>query len=273
MKKVLAVLSFMTLLLFSCTNDENSNPNITPTNDESSILLKKIISENNGNITTSIYSYDGNKIVSVSNDNGDLTKFTYTGNLITKMEIFENNTLVETNIYEYDTNERLTLLKNYQGTTTDTLWFYEEFVSNSDGTTTVNHYYVDFDGEFLLDNNNNPYIFKKDKFYFENNEIIKRVRTEYELNNGVQTEIIGNETTNWTYDDKNYYFKNVVGLNKLISKHIFKGYNYQHNILSSNDEGSVITATNSYTYNSDNFPVTCIRNNGSGNLTNIQYIY
>lgn len=91
MKKLLLLFSVLTLVVTSCSNDDNASNGDSSTEDTS--ILPKTISYIYPSIylgtnSKSIVTYDGNKIVSSIKD-GSKTIFTYTGNVITKQEQFD----------------------------------------------------------------------------------------------------------------------------------------------------------------------------------------
>lgn len=87
MKKIISILSLIAIVFTSCSNDENQSPVIV-----SSTLVKKIANIKGDNVVYSEnITYDGNKIISITNENGYETKYYYTGNLITKQEEIDAN--------------------------------------------------------------------------------------------------------------------------------------------------------------------------------------
>ncbi len=86
MKKISLLFSALTLVLTSCSNDNNTSTVDT------SILPKTISytypSIDLGTNSKSTLSYDGNKMLSSIKD-GSKTIFTYTGNVVTKQEQFD----------------------------------------------------------------------------------------------------------------------------------------------------------------------------------------
>lgn len=94
MKKtqVIATLILFSALLFSCSNNEQPNSNV------SSKILPNIIYLNQ---KEHFFTYDGNKLVSIVSDQEKYV-YTYTGDLITKMQCYRNyNEVYETILYKY----------------------------------------------------------------------------------------------------------------------------------------------------------------------------
>jgi hypothetical protein len=86
MKKIVCFLCAITLVLTSCSSDNDSS--------YKNFLLPKTEIYTFGSLpgdnTTVTYVYEGNKIVSLTYDEGAKTVFTYTGNLITKAIYTQN---------------------------------------------------------------------------------------------------------------------------------------------------------------------------------------
>ena len=114
MKKILCLFGALSLLLTSCSSNDDSDNNNT---DADTVLLKKTITtDSEGDAVTSIYTYDGNKIVSIIDDSGDVNEYyTYTGNLITKLEYkFPDGSIDQVNTYTYNADGTVTA-KSYGG--------------------------------------------------------------------------------------------------------------------------------------------------------------
>lgn len=260
MKKIILTLSIFTLALNSCSNDETTD---TPIDISSGILLKKTIDNDGVDVITTNYTYNGNKLVSISDDTGYQENFIYTGDLITSTQEYDNGGLYSTNTFEYNTSGKITFFKRFDE-------FGDEYVRegynyNSDGTITIDSYDV---GTF--DINGNPYIFKKETLFFTNNEISKVVSKSYD--SGLN--LTNTSTRNFTYDTKNNPFINITGFEKF---YFGEGDLYQGginvNLLTASQVGASGSDVYQYTYNSSNFPVTSTYNYNSGGSGTIQYFY
>lgn len=102
MKKTYLLLLIFFLASCSSSNDDITLPNDNGNNDETSILVTKVIT----NGETSTYSYNGSKISQIQNiTKGIITTFTYTDDLIT--QVSTNGPNSQTAQYTYDDNKKL----------------------------------------------------------------------------------------------------------------------------------------------------------------------
>lgn len=233
MKKILCLFGALTFGLTSCSSDEDSSG--SPSSDL--VLLKKTITtDSDGEKVTTIYKYDGNKIVSITDSEGEFNRyFTYTGDLITKIEYkLPDGTVDQINRYEYDLNNRLVTFVRVEPL--DDWGNKEVYTYNTDGTITAQNYNGD----------------SKSQTYFDGVTTIKFV-------NGEVSEIIpdGNWTGHhkYTYDTKQNPLKNVLGFDKLAFEDGgADGVN--HNILTDKDvEENDLWENSTYTYNENGYPV------------------
>lgn len=230
MKKLFALVSAFALVFTSCSNDEDDNSNNIP-----DVLVTKIIETYDDNSTyTTEYVYSGTKLVSSTGSDGEYELFTYTGNLITKIEYFlSDDTLDELETYTYDSSDRLISFVRVFPTNTD--WGNKEtYTYNTNGTISVNYYSGDYNSQTNLD--------QTGVITFLNGEISQIATSD------------GN-TDDYTYDNKNNPFKNVLGYNKI----------YFTDALTDGVVNNVVTMTssltggsyvNTNTYNSNDFILT-----------------
>lgn len=215
----------------------------------SGILLKKTIdTDSNGDKITTIYNYNGNKIVSSIDDSGESNIYvTYTGDLITKIEYkFPNGTVEQTDLYTYNSNGKLS---SYVRIDPIMKWGNKEvYTHNSDGSISVKNYIGDDLSQTQEDGGGTV------KFL-----------------NGEVSEIINTSSPKMTYqfDNKNNPFKNVTGMDK-IAFTAGIGDGILHNVISESYDADVFTTT--YTYNTDSYPVTSIYTE-YGLKTTTQYFY
>ncbi len=229
MKKLIYILA-IAVASFSCSKDDAPSTNTNIDN----ILVKKITeTDASGNSTTYVHNYNGNKIVSIVNqdDSGDKEVFTYTDNLVTKIETYTEGEIVETSVYAYKDGKidhiEITYLdeehyefkkakklsankrsfKKTSGSEFSEIKERQEFTYNSNGTITIEDY---------------DYDLTEEKF------IRRPTTTTVKLLNGMQSEItISSQFEEleykfeakliFKYDDKNNYYKNIVGLNNFMN--------------------------------------------------------
>src|ERR1044072_7607331 len=100
MKKILsmaAIALFMSMT--SCSGDDSSE---TTNPSTETVLLKKIITtDEDGNAVTTNYTYDGTKLVKVTDSQGLVSNHYYEGDLPVKVEYFENNVLTQRDVFTY----------------------------------------------------------------------------------------------------------------------------------------------------------------------------
>jgi hypothetical protein len=245
MKKILCLFGALTLLLTSCSSDDNESND----NTDAVLLKKTIITDSEGDAVTSIYTYDGNKIVSIVDDSGDVNEYyTYTGNLITKLEYrFPDGSIDQVNTYTYNAEGKLVTFVR-----TQTNYVHKEvFTYNADGTVTAESYSGDSESELMEGTVNT----------------IKFV-------NGEVSEIISPDASNeehvYTYDTKNNPMKNVIGMDK-IAFIDGEGNGVKFNILTDTSEDELWT-NSTFTYNDNGYPTKEV-DTGTDSLGNTEFFY
>jgi len=236
------------LLMASCGNDDSADT--TPA--ETTILLKKSIeTDEDGYVLTSIYTYDGNKIISATYSDDTKDVFTYTNDNITQIQTYDSNALDEEEMFEYNGNGQVTtyIYKSYGSGD------YAErstYVYNTNGTVTVTEYTGTHSAQTTLRGTR--------VITVVNDNITKNVFTD------ADGEISDTET--FTFDDKNNPLKNILGIKAINMAYGIDGVN---NILTEWSGGSQ-DYTYAYTYNSNDFPVT-FTSNDDGYTSTTQYFY
>jgi hypothetical protein len=245
MKKAIYFLTLTVLFLHACSSsDDNSSDSPSP----SLILCKKIIETDPDGVYTTNYTYNGNKIIKgtllINYNNGSsgerIANFTYDGELISQTEIFVNNTIVEKWIYNYNQNNKLAsyIELNYTNNTGRKM----VYTHNANGT--INS--IEYSGNLVAQNT----VESDNVITFSNGEVISLVENYGGFS----------KTSTYIYDNKNYAFKNVLGLDK-ISFAVVGTFisEISHNLIqiTTTQSGAPTSVTNvEYTYNSDNFPTT-----------------
>jgi hypothetical protein len=251
MKKKLLCLFSVLLVFSSCSSDvtrEDDDTTVVTNPTEGQIFLKKTVEKKaNGTTETTIYTYDGNKIVSqVYNNTKEGIYYTYSGDLITKMEFkLADGSIEQINTYKYDGNKKLTEFLRTQPGQED--WDTKDtYVYNVDGTVSV----FDEDG------------FKNSTITFLNGEV---------------SEVVSTNSPNfkYTYDTKNNPFKNVLGMDKIAFVD-GEGNGILHNIIteisSYGTDNITTTTTSKITYNADGYPTKSFDNFEDAGTTT-EYFY
>jgi hypothetical protein len=253
MKKIVLLLSVVALAFMSCSKNEDETVALVV--DTNEVLLKKMaVTDIDGTITTN-YVYNGNKLVSATDNDGYQENYTYTGNLITSTQEIDNGG-VTNNTFEYNANGDLIFFKRFDGATGEE-FSRDGYVYNLDGTITVNRY-TNLTGV--------PSIWETDKLYLENGEIIKVIKTNLTLGSS--------NTRNYTYDAKNNPYKNILGFTKVIYGEGDLMYGGRlSNCLTDIPVGSGNSDTYGYSYNSSNFPITGTYTSTNGENATYAYFY
>jgi len=249
MKRSAFALSLLCLTMVSCTGNDDETSN------ESGVLLKKTIEvDEDGETLTSLYTYNGNKIVSADFE-GDKILFTYAGNNISKMEFLDGEGVVEQiDSFTYDANGRVATFVSIEPN--DDYGRKEVYVYDSDGTVAVTYYGGDDISQTTLYGTGRV-------FYGANNEISKIE----EYHDGLT------DIHNYTYDSKNSPFKNILGFDKLTFINS-EADGALHNLLTENLATNNFNEniTYEYTYNSSDYPKTSIEDS-DGFIITTQYFY
>ena len=260
MKNAIYLFGFISLLIVSCTND---NDIITPLSSDSNVLLQQKIEIVNGESSTSNFDYLGFKI---NNQTDPVKSFTYeyVGDLISKItfQAFDDINHKKEQLLQYDNINRLSqVIELYHYGPNAPLGYKNVYTHNNDNTISFNQ----FKGDLIMQeipNGSGKY------FLNENGEVDKF--EQYNTNGDLSISV------NFFYDTKNAPMKNVKGFDKLFF--VNEGKNHNITSLTINSEGSPeIQAVYTFEYNSDDFPenqtITHISENDIIINKSIQYVY
>lgn len=253
MKKLLTLVSALTLMFTSCSKDEEqvSVPTLAP------ILVTQIVEtvEYGGNSQTYTlgFNYNGNKLISQTRNGVEISNVIYEGNLIKQINYLNNGSVVRENVYTYDTSERLVTFHQieYDNISGD----YESvfnYTYNSDGT-------VSYTSQSGYSPNLN--YSSSGTINFNSDGLIYQVETSY------------GKTTTYTYDNKNSPLKNILGVNKIpfeegVANPMFRNYLSKVEV----DNFGTYTTNYTHTYNSNNYPIQSIEDDNSEKFTRV-YTY
>lgn len=253
MKKIIVLLSGIILLLSSCSSDDAGSAQ------SDSILVKKVVSVDADGVEgmTFNYSYTGNKINTVSVSNGQKVVYFYTGNLITKTERYlaANGPLELEAVFQYDANERLVTeeIKYFMDSSLTT----RNYTHETDGTVSFLEYTGEI-GSITELVSTGKYFFNADK------EVVKFQTTN--VNSNFTT------TTNFTYDNQNSAFKNVLGWDKVFSNLTGKTNNVLTSTIVAEDDVVLDSYSNQYEYNTQGYPTSNTTTIGS-TTNKVNYFY
>jgi hypothetical protein len=254
MKKILCLLIVAIGLFWSCIPNPEENPDPEVFVNTNVLLTKTIAVFNNGNVITTNYTYDGNKLVSIIDNNVSDPRneyYTYTGDLITKIESKAiDGTIVETEVFSYNSDNKLTseVVSNLIDNNGDKY----NYVYSTDGTISVT--------QFIGNATTQTQLNSTETITFADGEVATIISSS------------GNNLT-YTYDSKNNPLKNVTGMDKIAysgseSRGILHNIIKEVNTLPSN----AYTFTYAFTYAND-YPISSTQDDlGVGEYTT-QYFY
>lgn len=253
MKKKLLCLFSAILVLSSCSSDVTREDDVIVDEIQPGdlVLLKKTIEKyENGRTRTTIYNYNGNKLVSQVYDNSkEGIYFTYTGDLITKMEFkLADGTVEQVNSYEYDAKGKLTIFKRIDSI--EDLGNKEVYTYNADGSVSV----LEYIGDSKIQTKENA----TRKITFLNGEVAEITSTN-------------SPNHKYTYDTKNNPSKNILGMSKIAFVDA-EADGVSHNTLTDTSGDEVLTSY-TYTYNTGNYPLTSVEISKEEGKLSTQYFY
>ena len=215
-------------MMTSCSDDDSTSNN---NNNTDNVLLKKTIIQSGEGTITSNYTYNGTKLVKITGSDGSSSEYFYTGDQLTRARHFGPD-LDQEDFYTYDSQGRLTefLYLSY-----NVEWGNKNvYTYNQDGTITVKEYIGDVDSQTQLNDTGT--------ITLQNGNI-----TKYDL---------GNQKYAYTFDSKNSPSKNITGDAAMTLAFTDGGLNNQLTYTSTYNGVTEESSVYSYTYNSDNYPVT-----------------
>lgn len=232
MKKIIGLLSFAFLVLFSCSSDNDESSNLS-----NPILVKEIEVTYEGKTFIQKNTYDGNKIKNTTSQTGLIVNYTYTGDVITKKEDIDVQKGVSSvSEYTYKDGKVISVLNSvildyYLKPVYESL---RKYTYNEDGTVSYQLYKV------------NSVTGAQE----EKDELAGKLTLK---NGNIVRDDFSNRTTFiYEYDNKNNAYKNILGYNLLLESD--KGPN---NLVKSftiyNDKASD-PDINLYEYNSEGYP-------------------
>ncbi len=256
MKTKIMLLS-IALLAISCSNDSNT---VDPV-DSTPILLTKLM--NNGE--TYVYTYNGSKIVQEKGlVDGDISNFTYTGDLITKIvSTSSNGAPTSTETFTYDSSNRL---------------IKAEDISGSNSTVTTFNYLSADHVTIIEKHTSGNYVktYTRDAYLNTDGSVKSYTQTIQATQNGTIVETGTGNLQPIVYDNKNNPFKNVTGLKNIqvynqvdqASEHNVLSYKLVNSTTGSGSSGiSSDIFTQTYQYNSNNFPTQSVLKSYDNNNT------
>ena len=243
--------SIFVLTFYSCSNE----------NDDSVKLLKKVVeTSEEGTSETTLFTYNGNKIVSIDGVQ-KLTDFTYTDGLITKIATLNKTNQILATI-EYRYLEGKLVKAEFLGNCRI------NYIHNSDKTVSYNKFAIGYGNQEVKEYHG--------VLYFENENFIKDKRT---LDN-IAAGVLSKYSVSFDYDSKHNPLFNIQGYKKLLFyNEVISSYNslISTAITSVSKDDKIISSAKfykkSFTYDLDNYPVEQVSENGNTGYMKSQRFY
>ena len=253
MKKMIAMAFVAITMMTSCSDDDSSNTNDP---EEFGLLPKQITyTYGNGDVSTTTYNYDGNKITGYTATGGYDVDYTYTNGFLTKIVTHMDSDFIGETTFTYDDNNKLATRVTMNPDGDGMFAMKIVYTHNNDGTITLTY--------FSGDEEEQTESLGSNLITMENGNITSI--TLYELDGSV------NYTTYFTFDNKYSAFKNVFANDILV---LSEGRGGVNNILT-----SILSPfpdhvlSSEYTYNSEDLPVTQTMFDDGEMDTQIEYTY
>ncbi len=226
------------IAFFSCSTDSNDSPEIET--DDSTLLKKTIETDSEGEVYTTNYTYDGNKLISVISDGGYKNIYTYENNNLVREDQYIDGDLVAYVILEYNTEGKVSIFTEsfLEASGLSPRKYKHIFTYNNDGTITTEVYGSYSGSEFELD--------WTEIITLDGKNIIKVNSSD--------------DTISYTYDNKNGAFKNIHAIEVLnfLTENEFGQliYGNTNNATSIKYEYSSVVSTETYefSYDDNNYP-------------------
>ncbi|MFV8342289.1 hypothetical protein [Flavobacterium sp. XS2P39] len=249
-KSIYWILSIFLLTLYSCSNDS----------DDSVKLLKKVIeTSENGTSVTTLFTYDGDKIVTTDGV-GKHTDFSYTDGLISKIVTLDKTSqFIETIEYTYIAGElvRAKSLNNY----------IINYIHNSDETVSYEKLAINAGSQQVK--------MYHGILYFQNENLI---RDERILDNTAPG-VLSKYSVSFEYDSKYNPLFNILGYKKLLElkEAISSNNSLISTVITSVSKDDQITSSatfyrNSFTYDFENYPTELVTENARSDNGNTGYL-
>ncbi|NMH26733.1 hypothetical protein [Flavobacterium silvaticum] len=256
MKNSYLLISAFLLLLVSCTSESDTTPS-PEVNPKLRLIQKSITTGWSGESVTSVWNYDGQKLVSIISDNGSEQHFTYNDNLIVSVESSNEFGEVTTDSYEYDDQGRITTHLDISAD-----WGRKQVYEYApDGSISVTQYFGSDESQ--------TQIVMQGVLLMQNGEITHTKTLNVDSGYG--------RICDYTYDTHNTPTRNIIGYDKISSLLSTNQKGIFHNVLTNTQttEGQdPVLVTKTYVYDSLDFPLRIVSSDpldGDSGIT--EYIY
>ena len=249
MKKILLFVT--ALLAVSCSDDLNSG---NPDGGSDSYILpkKKVETAANGSSLTTNYSYNGNKLTSVTYSDGTNEAYTYLENYITEIRHYENGGLIEKEVFNYSTS----------GLTAHVSYFYD--LANPSNNNAVKYNYTYNGGTITV----NKYTGDE-----SSQTTAAGTATLTVTSNGNITKYeSGTTTIDYNFDFNSSPVREIAGYQAVVLAALEGGAN---NITTTrvNNNGTITNILTTYVYNPVSYPVTATHTAADGSVSTTAFTY
>lgn len=259
MKKIIYLLTVVVLTLTSCNTEENplepGDPIETPANPNGTLVKKVINTETGAPAETTLYTYNGNKLIRADYSDDSFALTAYVGSLVKGIEYYnETSVLAGTETFTYGANNKLAsyIYISYEVDSGSK----EEYTHNGDGTITVNRYIGDAASQTTLS--------RISKIFFYADGEVQKIENYSPL-------MVLTSTDTFTYDGKNSPYKNVAGYSEISFIDGMPEGRFQNLV---NDNRFNETIVNGYVYNANLYPTTQTSKDENGDvLSTTQFFY
>ncbi|RYG44529.1 MAG: hypothetical protein EOO01_19335 [Chitinophagaceae bacterium] len=257
MKNSYLLLTIFFLALTSCSSDDAAP--VTPEEPQTIKLVSQTIATGwAGMTTTSDWTYNGQKLVSIVSDNGTSQVFTYNGDQIVGIETTNEFGEVTNDTFEYDAQGRITVHYDLS-----VAWGRKEVYEYPDtDTVTVT--------KFFGSNLSQTQVVMTGTMEISNGEIVHTKTVN--VDSGYA------RTCDYTYDNSNSPTRNITGYDKIAGLLATNQKGIMRNVLTNTQttEGSPesVLVTKTYTYDQDNYPTRIASSDPlDGDSGIVQFVY
>lgn len=251
MKRIIFAITAM-FLLAACSSDDSETTPVTPL--YNGVLLKKMVQTFEGGTPHVVnYTYSGNKIISAAGEDGYTFVYFYTGDQITMIQTINNfNQVIRTGTFAYHPSGYVSV---YRSVDPQNHWGAKiVYVRNADGTMDATEYTGDENSQTEISGT---------RKYFPGANGDTELQEVYFPG--------GTKKYEYTYDEKNDPFKNVLGFKAIDPE----GHRYNVTQMTARGfDGSVEnTEITDYDYDAQDFPTHSVKTSDHMSTLTTQYYY
>jgi hypothetical protein len=251
--KIFFVISIVSILLASCSNDKD---------DKNKYFIKIVETTENGISETTVFKYDENQIISADGTK-QLVDYTYDNKLITKIVTYNKESMLSSTLEYSYVKDKLVKVTSSED-------YIIKYAHNTDGTVLYEKY--------TIDSQNQEQKVYHGILYFKNKNLIKEDRILDDTAVGV----VSNSKFRFEYDAYNNPYHSILGYDKLLDHGVTISNNnpVMTVIETTVAQGEQITSSaklykSTFKYDADNYPTEQISESSiaNPNYLKTQYLY